>query len=50
VTDARDPPPPSEALLAAVGRAAPVRTRRPLRALALVAASSLAYTALWLAW
>jgi hypothetical protein len=45
-----DPPPPSEALLAAMGRLAPVRTRRPLRTFAVVAAASLAYAALWLVW
>jgi hypothetical protein len=49
-SDLPDPPPPSEALLAAMGRVAPVRTRRPLRAFAVVAAASLAYTALWLLW
>jgi hypothetical protein len=49
-TDLPDPPPPSEALLAAMGRVTPVRTRRPMRRFALVAAASLAYTALWLVW
>jgi hypothetical protein len=48
--DLPDPPPPSEALLAAMGKVAPVRTRRPLRTFAIVATASLAYVALWLVW
>jgi hypothetical protein len=42
------PPPPSPELLAAVANGGRVRTRRPARALALVALASLAYAGLWL--
>jgi hypothetical protein len=41
-------PPPSDALLDAVGRMQPVRTRRPARMLAMVALLALAWAAAWL--
>jgi hypothetical protein len=45
-----DAPPPSEALLAAMGRVAPVRTRRPLRVFVSVVVASLACAAPWMLW
>jgi hypothetical protein len=42
-------PPPSPELLAAMGRLAPVRTRRPLRSLGLLALTALAWAALLMA-
>jgi hypothetical protein len=47
-TTAAPPPPPSAELMTAIAEVRPVRTRRPARAFAWVAAGSLAYAALLL--